>query len=443
MSLLVIQLPARERLGVRGSEAPGAPRLTSELDYVFSLDGRGVTRSGRCAPALLPRADAAVAVLAHTDVAWHRLDIPRAPAARLRTALLGTLEEQLLDEDEALHFALAPEAQPGQPGWVAVVRKPWLQAWLVQLETAGVGVERVVPASRPLPQAAPTADAAAAVVQGHFTRPGPLLSDAAGDAVLLDGPVVPNVPAVAAAADDQPMLVLSRSDGVLCLPMGALARALLPTPDTPVQWTATPAAAAAAEQWLGAPVALRSDAEALLLAASEPGNLRQFDLARRTRGTRAARDVLRQFLSPAWRPVRLGLVGVLVVNLVGLNAHAFQQRQALAGQRAAMDALLREVHPGVRAVLDAPLQMQRETERLRAAAGRPGEGDLEPLLAAAAAAWPASQGPVGTLRYEPGRLQLAVPDWTEEDIAALRQQLRVRGHEARFADGMVSITAAP
>ena len=54
------------------------------------------------------------------------------------------------------------------------------------------------------------------------------------------------------------------------------------------------------------------------------------------------------------------------------------------GGRDSVDALL--THPQVRAVLDAPLQMARENDLLRASAGRPGDTDLEPLLQAAATA---------------------------------------------------------
>jgi general secretion pathway protein L len=78
---------------------------------------------------------------------------------------------------------------------------------------------------------------------------------------------------------------------------------------------------------------------------------------------------------------------------VGLNAYAWQQRQALAAKRQAMNSLLLSAHPGVRVVLDAPVQMERETERLRAAAGRPGEADLESMLAAAQ-----GPGPMGKAR---------------------------------------------
>ena len=73
--------------------------------------------------------------------------------------------------------------------------------------------------------------------------------------------------------------------------------------------------------------------------------------------------------------------------------------------------------PANAVVSDAPAQMERETERLRAAAGRPGEADLESMLAAAAGAWPDGQGPVSNLRFEPGKLSVAAVGWAEPQVA--------------------------
>ena len=209
-----------------------------------------------------------------------------------------------------------------------------------------------------------------------------------------------------------------------------------------MRWTSTPAAAAAAEAWLGVPVPLLGEADHLLQAAAGADNLRQFDLAARHRGTRALRDGWRQLLSPAWRPARWGVAALLAVQVLGLNAYAWQEGQALADQRAAMAQLLRDTYPGVRAVLDAPRQMLRETERLRAAAGRPGENDLEAALAAAAAAWPPAQGPVQALRLESGQLSLTVPAWSENELAGFTQRLQADGWQVERVDGRVTLGRA-
>ena len=420
MSLLLLHLPPRPRLGARAAgeamaaAAAAAAGVPAEFDFVFSADGIGVSETGRAAPALLPRATRTVLLLDDADVGWHRVDVPKAPAARLRAALHGLLEEDLLDDDEALHFALGPGAQPGRNGWVAVMHRGWLGAALAALEAAGREVTQVMPASRPRddhderePQQGPS---------GHFD------SRAAGGATRL---------------------VLEGADGVACLSLeGALARALLPPQEVAVRWTASPAAAAAAERFVGAPVAVLADAERALAACHGTLDLRQFDLAPRRRGTRALREAWRRFRGPAWRPVRIGLAVLAGVQLVGLNAWAWQQQRTLATKRQAMEQVLRTTHPGVRSVLDAPLQMQRETDRLRALAGRPGEADYEVILGAAAAAWPDGAGPAPALRFEGARLTLTVAGWGEPQVRQFRDRLRGAGYAAEFAEGRVVVALA-
>jgi general secretion pathway protein L len=405
MSVLVIQIPPRARLSSRHAAEP-ATKPPAEFDYVLSNDGLTVTSSGRCARALLPRADSLLALLADADVSWHRALVPKAPAVKMRAALAGTLEEVLLDDEEKVHFALAPQATPGQAGWVAAIHKSWLAAVLAELESGGRVVDRVLPSSAP-------GDGAS----GHF---------------FLETP-----------GDTSPLLALVHADGAACLrTSGSLARALLPPESATMRWTASPAAAGAAERWLGSPVNVLGDAERALQAARSSWNLRQFDLAPRHRGTLALREALRRLLSPAWRPVRFALIGLLVVQLLGLNLYALRQQNAVDAKRVEMTALLRSAHPGIRAVIDPALQMRRETENLRAAAGRAGDGDLEVLLGAAAAAWPDSQGPVQTLRFEPGKLTLMAPGWGEPQVAQFRERLRPAGFAVEMAEGRLTLSRA-
>jgi general secretion pathway protein L len=86
--------------------------------------------------------------------------------------------------------------------------------------------------------------------------------------------------------------------------------------------------------------------------------------------------------------------------------------------------------------------MQRETDALRAAAGRTGDTDLEPLLEAAAAAWPKQRSAVDTLRYEPGRLTLAAPGWTAEEVSQFSQRLGSEGWRVDAAEGRVVLSRA-
>ena len=417
MSLLAIQLPPRDRLGSRAipSSAAASLRLPAEWSFVFSADGRTATQTGQSKATLLPKADQTVLVLGEADVSWHRIDIPRSPAARLRAALAGVMEEALLDDDDALHFALAADAAPGRPGWVAVTDGRRLRAALAALEAAGRTVDRAVSSIWP------------GAARGHFHTGG-------------------DVEGATIAEDDHPWLSLAHGDGVLSVRLaGGLARTLLPADGTAdIRWTASPAAAQAAESLLVVPVPLMNEPERVLEAARGGVNLRQFDLASRHRGTRALSEGLRRIFTAEWRPVRYGLVALLALQLVGLNAYAWQQRQTLEAKRVAMADLLKTAHPGVRAVLDAPLQMQQETDRLRAAAGRAGAADLETLLSAAATAWPDGRGPTQTLRFEAGSLTLAALGWGEPQVQQFRERIRGAGYGAEFAEGrvVVSRTAA-
>ena len=407
MSVLAIVLAARERITAQsGADAAAGVRVPDDFAFVLSADGTVVTQVGRTAASLLPKADRVIVVLADADVSWHRIKVPKAPPAKLRAALSGILEETLLDDEAALHLVLAPGAQVGRTGWVAVTHRPWLAAVLQTLEAAGTDVEKVVPASAPVAQP-----------MGHFSF---------DEGVDGKGTV---------------SLVFARKDGVNCVALdGALAKSLILGAGELARWTATPAAAPHAERWLGTRVAVLTEAERAMLACRGATNLRQYELAARHRGMRALREVGRRFMLPEWRAVRWGLTGLLAMQLVGLNAYAWHQGRSLERKREAMNETLRAAFPGVRTVLDAPLQMQREIDRARAVAGRAGEGDFESLLGAAAAAWPDGAGPAPTVRYEPGKLTLAAPGWGEPQIKQLRERLAAAGLAAEFAEGRVAVT---
>jgi general secretion pathway protein L len=413
MSLLVISLAPRPHLGARSGtsgESAAPLRAPAEFDYVLSRDGVLATRHGRCAPALMPKADTVVAVAPAADLAWHRVHLPKAPQARLRAALAGMLEEALLEDTEDTHLAVAPGASAGVDAWIVAMHRAWLVLQLGALEAVGIVVDRVVPQAEPGEPA-----------RGHFQ---------------LDDP-----------DDDQALsLVWARPDGVLVLrPSGTLMRHWLAAPgadQAPTLWSAEPAAVAAAEQGLGQPVEVLSRTDAALQAAQSAWNLRQFDLANRPRGVRALRKGWRSLSGPAWRPLRVGLAMLVLVQLVGLNAWAWKQRHDLRAARAEQAALLQATFPQVRAVLDAPVQMQRETEQLRAVAGRPGDTDLEPMLQAVAGVWPQGR-PLEGLRFEPGQLTLSVGGWPDEDIAELSQQLEPEGWRIERNGPQIILRRAP
>ena len=415
MSTLVVQIPQRQHLrGSTGEPEPSGSGLSTEFSYVMSPDGLALESQGRCAAALLPKATSVVAVLADADVSWHRITLPKAPAARLRAALGGVLEDALLEDADDVHLALAPEAVAGQPTWVAAVSRRWLRAELAALEKAEVFVDRVVPMA--WPDDPPL---------GHFA-----------ETEELPGGVAHGI-----------ALNWAHPDGVASVRLhGGLARALVPQPAPPeTRWSATPGAVAAAEAWLGAPVRVMAPGQRLLQAARSLWNLRQFELARSNRGARALRDSARQFFSREWRPVRYGLVALLIAQVIGLNLWAWHQRDAIETKQAAMQSLVKATYPNVSpqdVQRDADAVMQRETQALRTLAGKPGDSDLETMLQAAASAWPPERPPVDTLRFEPGRLTLSAAGWSDAQIAQFRSLLGPGGWAVESSEGRLTLSRA-
>ncbi|MEO8524917.1 MAG: type II secretion system protein GspL [Caldimonas sp.] len=415
MSTLVIQLPEHQRLRARATgEIALDPGRRREYVYVTSADGIELEAQGEAAAALLPRRSQVIAVVRESDVAWHRITLPKAPASRLRAALTGVIEEALLEDAESVHLAVAPLAVAGAPAWVAAIDRNWLKEELAALQKGGVFVDRVVPMA--WPDEPPN---------GHFHVSAPSDPTAPGGTVI----------------------TWANADGVATVRLdGGLARALVPNP-APVstRWTAAPNAAVAAERWLGAPVMVMPIEQRLLQAGRSLWNLRQFDLARKTRGARAARDWLRQVMSPAWRPVRIGAAVLVVAQIVGLNLWAWHQKNAIESRRNAIQALVKSTYPRVSDAdiqRDAGAVMLRETQALRTLAGKPGDSDLEPMLQAAAAAWPNERPPVENLRFESGKLTLAATGWSDAQIEQFRGVLRPAGFQVDASEGRIVVTRA-
>ncbi len=420
MSTLLLFLPPRSRLHAQGRPATtvdglgraatlghGASAAGRDFDYVLSSDGRELSEQGSLPAAQLPHADTVIAIPAESDVSWLRVTLPRA-GRQMRSALAGLLEDQLLDDAESLHFAIEAEAQDGDLAWVAVCSRAWLQQQLALLDAAQIVVDRICPLS--WPDSPP---------RGHFYSTGQEFNPVA--------------------------LRWSHPEGVTNLPLeGSLSRQLFPaTLVQSSQWSAAPEVAAAAEHWLGTAVTPLSPAQRALAVIDCPWNLRQFELAPRTRGIRALRQFSRGLMRRNWRPVRIGLAGLVAVQLLGLNLVAWQQNAQLKARRAAITQTLTQTFPHVRAVIDAPAQMQREIDGLRALAGRSGDKDFETLLAAAATAWPQDRGPLDSLSFEAGRLQLSSAGWSEAQIQQFRSQLRSEGWQLESGEGQLTLSRLP
>lgn len=396
MSLLILQLPL----------APAGP----EWQYAFalSLDGQTVARHAAATATELPAAGRAVevvAVIPHQALSWHRITLPagiavgtRNATTRLRSVIEGLVEEHLLDEPELLHFALEPGARAGQSAWVAVCDRGWLRSHLQALETAQRRVDRIV--AQPTPAAEGEAP--------HLWAVGTPES-----AWLL----------ATGCGPDQ---------GVACAPLSAEGLALLGAPEGLVV-DAAPAVAALAEQRLQQPVRLAALAERLLEASRSPWNLAQFDLAvgGRSHALRRVVGACQSFVrAPQWRAARWALGVLVVAQLIGLNAWAWKERQALAAKQAAVRTSLLQAFPKIALVVDAPLQMEREVAQLRQRTGSLSAQALEPLLSAAGQALPKGMRP-HSIEYSDQELRLRGLTLDATAQQQLQSQLAAMGYAAR------------
>ena len=422
MSTLILFLP------------PARPGPATEYSYTLTADGHTAIRHATAPTALLPEptrpGGEVVAVVPARALSWQRVQLPPGlplgpgqQTPRLRSVLEGLLEDRLLDDAAQLHFALQPGAQAGEPLWVAVCDRAWLREHLQALEAGGRRVARVVPEFAPGPTASGrpelcalgTPEDACVVLTGQGADHGVAVLPLSNTAVLLARAGAPAAGPTPAGDGDDALVV-----------------------------RAEPAVAALAERTLGQRVALHTASQRALDAARGDWDLAQFDLAStgRTRALRKAGSLASALINaPQWRAARWGAALLAVAHLVGLNAWAWQERQALAAKQAAVRSTLTQTFPKVQVVVDAPVQMERELAQLRQAAGSVSQRDLEPLLAAAGAALPAGRRPTA-IEYTPGELRLRGIALAPEEEAALSARLQAAGYRAQLDDGSLLLRTA-
>jgi len=406
MSTLIVYLPL----------APGAGE--PEYDYVVLRDDRQIASHGRAIASLLPagahRVSGVVAVAPVRALSWHALTLPervansllsaRADAARARAVLGGALEEQLLDDVDRLHFAVFAGASPGASLWVAVCDRAWLQAALQRLEAAGHAISSVVAecAPRVTPESAQSGQGARVVVTEGM---------------------------------EPAQVALCTAVGVRLLPLGEAAVALAQV-HSPLELVAEPAVMGLAEQAFGTMSLAQTLAQRLQDAERSPWNLSQFDLSP-SRGGRAFKRLGNAWTSfsnsPQWRPVRWGLLALLVVQVVALNALAYRHNALLEQKRSAIQAILAQTFPRVPLIVNAPVQMRREVEAMERARGLGSvdSGDLAGLLSAVASVL-GSGKPVSAVDYSPGELRVRATGVTDADARSLASVLGAQGWTARL-----------
>ena len=341
MSQLILSLP-------HPSSVESAAAM--EFDYWLTREGRPDVQQGTASAALLPtdrgRANEVVLVLPAYSVAWYPVQLPAAVAktvlatrpdpVRVRSILAGILEDQLLDDPAQLHFAVfpgevggRPEAtDTGVPVWVAVCAAAPIRAAFKALEAADRPVSRLVVDS--VPQTGP-------------------------DALL----IVTGTPGAAG-------LILANQRGVCELPLQPDSVAWVQAQGT-FYLMAEPAVLELAEHAFDRRAELQTAAERILQSAFSDCNLAQGEFSPSQRGRLARRFAMgwQAFLRlAAWRPVRWALVALVAIQVVGLNALAWQKRNAIQQRQDAVRNVLTETFADIALVVDAPVQMRRALDAL-------------------------------------------------------------------------------
>ena len=397
MSALIVLLP------------PDPAAAAAEFDYVLTKDGSTATSHGSAPAALLPAPDRTggevVAVVPVSKLSWHRIELPKGTAAgspRLRAVLEGLLEDQLLDEPEALHFALPPQARSGVPLLVATCDRAWLRSALQALEAAERPVSRIVPEFAP---------------QGE--------------------------PVLYAIGDPQrPALVLAGADGVMKLPLSAQSLPLLPSLPETTRCIAEPGVASLAEQVLHHQPVLQQTPQRWLQAALSDWDLAQLEFASsgRARALKKLGTAWADLLStPQWRPARWGAVLLLLVNLIGLNAWALRERSTLSRQRDAIRQTLTQTFPSIKVVVEPVVQMEKEVASLRQTTGALSGRDLEAMLGALSSA-PLPPRPATGVEYSPGELRVRGLALGPDELQRVTASLSAQGYAAVSQGDTLAIT---
>jgi general secretion pathway protein L len=398
MSALVIRLPAQP------------VTASTEFEYVLSRDGSTMESHGAAPAALLPAAGRAgtelVGVVPVEMTSWHRVELPKGTTAaspRLRAVLEGLLEDQLLDEPDSLHFAVQPQAKAGSALWVAVCDRSWLRAAMQLLESVERPMARIVP---------------------EFAPEGAPVLYVIGD-------------------PERALLVAAGAEGVAALPLSGQALGLLPTWLEGAPCVAEPSVAALAEQVLHRPPTLQQPPQRWLQSAQSEWDLAQFELSSsgRARAWKKLGTAWADLLAaPQWKPARWGVLLLLAINVLGLNAWAWRERSALDDKREIIRQTLTQTFPQVKLVVDAPVQMEREVAALRQRTGATSGRDLEAMLAALASALPAPR-PVSAVDYSGGELRVKGLAYSPEEARGLTVSLKRQGYSATLQGDTLVIAA--
>jgi general secretion pathway protein L len=359
-------------------------------------------------------------------ISWHRVNLPaglQRQSSRMVAALQSLMEEPLLDEPELLHLSLQPEWEANASAWVAACNKSWLKQHLSKLQAMGHVVHRIVPEWAPSQRPGMVS----AWVSGAPEDAWLWVSDSQGAWRLpLQAGVKFWIEKIQFATNDQgiPVNVVIQADPAVAeLAQKALqqlqTRHQTDTPDRLATWR----------------VEVVTSLQRYAQAAASNWDLAQFEFAAHgsARWLQKANRMWQSFAkSPAWQAARWSLALLVLAQCLGLNVAAWQLNAQVKLQRDLQKNILTQTFPNV-PVVDAPLQMAKELERLQRSSGAASPRDLEWVLQSVGAALPAGQS-LSNIDFQVqgnGETRLQGLQLSESDATSFAQALRKQGLDAQ------------
>ena len=308
-----------------------SPLHSTTYDFVISVDGLSVASHGQASALQLPKGHDVVAVVPCQVLSWHTVTLPPGVGQRRQAVLESLLEEQLLQDPRDMHLVLSPTSgkalRQGGSALVSACASAWLRQALSPLQSAGVRVQRLVPELQP--QTTPALH---------------LLND-----------------------NGQLLVLLCQENTVWRLPpQPSSAGSITAVHNLPI--LAEPNVAEHASRWNPQAPQIQTAVQRWLLASRSDWNLAQGEWAQnsRLRGQRWLLHTWRElWFGPQWQSARYGLMVLLLVQLLGLNAWRWREETQLAQQQAVLTKMFKDSFPKVTVVVDPLLQMQRELQALQ------------------------------------------------------------------------------
>ena len=322
----------------------------------------------------------------------------------MRAVLDGLLEEQLLDDTSLTAIALSPKAQIGKEGiktWIATCNKAWLSESIAQFETAGHRVVQVVPAFEP----EKSESESYAFITG---------------------------------TTEEAFLTTVSVKGVLTFPMSShtqtqssnLSSGLKQHIPNDAIVFSEPAVAEIAENILERSIQIRQISVGLLDSADTEWELAQFDqkLSGDGDGIKRIRRTWQAFWqSMAWRPARWGLIGLLLANVIGLNAWAWHQKNSLETKKTLIANQLTQIFPQVKVVVDPLLQMNKEMASLRQITGSVSAQNFETVLSAFSL-HTGTNSPPTTIEFMTNKTTFTGLNLTDAEFAQAQLKMKANGY---------------